>query len=207
METWELVEQLLGARLLVAPQQVAQRKESFTLKLVWLRDCVYQMPPIDDPETLRQYARCYIMLLIRGYLMMDKSNNLVHLRWLPLLQDFGQCRALSWCSILHSAVDVLDIPEISSVVSTGVRDLHVSYGCESRDQHEARVLRWRVAIESLYGIRTTTLLCRLCALLSSSRKKSWGHGCQSFPLSASMLCSFTNETAIQLSMVLRHGGC
>ncbi|RYR47178.1 hypothetical protein Ahy_A07g033125 [Arachis hypogaea] len=31
------------------------------------------------------------------YLMMDKSNNLVHLR-LPLLQDFGWCRALFWGS-------------------------------------------------------------------------------------------------------------
>ncbi|QHO35120.1 uncharacterized protein DS421_9g272840 [Arachis hypogaea] len=63
--------------------------------------------PTDNPETLRQYARCYIMLLIEGYLMTDKSNNL-----------------------LHSVVDILDIPKIFSVVSTGVSDLHVSYGCE-----------------------------------------------------------------------------
>ncbi|QHN97374.1 uncharacterized protein DS421_18g626830 [Arachis hypogaea] len=94
-ETWALVEQLLGARPLVEPQQAAQRKESFTLKLVWIRNCVCQMPPTDDPDTLRQYARCYIMLLIGGYLMTDKSNNLVHLRWLPLLRDFGECRAFS----------------------------------------------------------------------------------------------------------------
>ncbi|RYQ95224.1 hypothetical protein Ahy_B08g090287 [Arachis hypogaea] len=86
---------LLGARPLVEPQQAAQRKESFTLKLVWIRNCVCQMPPTDDPDTLRQYARCYIMLLIGGYLMTDKSNNLVHLRWLPLLRDFGECRAFS----------------------------------------------------------------------------------------------------------------
>ncbi|RYR38983.1 hypothetical protein Ahy_A09g044355 [Arachis hypogaea] len=84
------------------------------------------MPPTDDSETLRQYARCYIMLLIGGY---DKSNNLVHLCWLPLLQDFGQCLALSWGS-LHSAFDVLDIPEIFPIVSTRARDFHVSYGCE-----------------------------------------------------------------------------
>ncbi|XP_015967256.1 serine/threonine-protein phosphatase 7 long form homolog [Arachis duranensis] len=96
METWELVERLLGARPLVAPQQAAQRKESFMLKLVWLRDHIRQMPPTDDLETLRQYARCYIILLIRGYLMTHKSNNLVHLPWLPLLQDFGRCQPLSW---------------------------------------------------------------------------------------------------------------
>ncbi|RYR02950.1 hypothetical protein Ahy_B06g081776 [Arachis hypogaea] len=77
---WELVERLLGAKHLVVPQQAVQRKESFSLKLVWLRDCVCQMPLTDDPETLRQYAKYYIMLLIEGYLMTEKSNNLVHLR-------------------------------------------------------------------------------------------------------------------------------
>ncbi|XP_020985809.1 serine/threonine-protein phosphatase 7 long form homolog [Arachis duranensis] len=97
-ETWELVEQLLGARPPVAAQQAARRKESFTLKLVWLRDRACQMPQTDDSETLRQYTRCYIMLLIGGYLMTDKSNNLVHLRWLPLLRDFTKCRAFSWGS-------------------------------------------------------------------------------------------------------------
>ncbi|RYR38940.1 hypothetical protein Ahy_A09g044289 [Arachis hypogaea] len=30
--------------------------------------------------------------------MTDKSNNLVHKRWLPLLQDFRECKALSWGS-------------------------------------------------------------------------------------------------------------
>ncbi|RYR25442.1 hypothetical protein Ahy_B02g059191 [Arachis hypogaea] len=52
----------------------------------------------DDPKTLRQYARSYILLLIMGYLLTDKSNNLVHLRWLPLLQDFERCHGLSWGS-------------------------------------------------------------------------------------------------------------
>ncbi|RYR03891.1 hypothetical protein Ahy_B06g083294 [Arachis hypogaea] len=127
------------------------------LKLVWLQDRVRQMPQIDDPETLRQYARCYIMLLIGGYLMTDKSNNMVHLRWLPLLRDFAECRAFflglhcagldisvpffggstgrhgyHW---LHSVVDVLDISEILPV--------------QSRDQYEARILHWRVSLDRL----------------------------------------------------------
>ncbi|RYR72721.1 hypothetical protein Ahy_A02g006936 isoform B [Arachis hypogaea] len=84
-------EQLLGVRPPMAAQQAAQRNESFTLKLIWLCDRVRQMPLTDDPETLRQYARCYIMLLIGGYLLIDKSNNLVHIRWLPLLRDFAEC--------------------------------------------------------------------------------------------------------------------
>ncbi|RYR33866.1 hypothetical protein Ahy_A10g048527 [Arachis hypogaea] len=59
------------------------------------------MPRTDDLETLRQYARCYILLLIGGYLMTDNSNNLVHLWWLPLLANFEkmtlQMRLLSNC--------------------------------------------------------------------------------------------------------------
>ncbi|QHO30742.1 uncharacterized protein DS421_8g235800 [Arachis hypogaea] len=51
-ETWAMVEQLLSARPPVVAQQAAQRKESFTLKLVWLCDRVRQMPPTDDSETL-----------------------------------------------------------------------------------------------------------------------------------------------------------
>ncbi|RYR18767.1 hypothetical protein Ahy_B03g063379 [Arachis hypogaea] len=56
------------------------------------------MPPTDDPKILRQYARCYIMLLIGGYLLTDKSNNLVHVRWLLFFRDFAECRALGWGS-------------------------------------------------------------------------------------------------------------
>ena len=114
-----MVEQLLGARPPVAAQQAAQRKESFTLKLVWLRDRVRQMSQTNDPETLRQYARCYIMLLIGGYLMTDKSNNLVHLRWLPLLWDFAECRAFS-CG---SAVLAWMYESLSLAAQRGVTDI------------------------------------------------------------------------------------
>ncbi|RYR43091.1 hypothetical protein Ahy_A08g039520 [Arachis hypogaea] len=112
-ETWELVEQLLVARPPVAAQQAARRKESFTLKLVWLRDRARQMHQTDDPETLRQYTRCYIMLLIGGYLMTDKSNNLVHLRWLPLLRDFTKCRAFSWGSLFLSLAAQQGVTDIT----------------------------------------------------------------------------------------------
>ncbi|RYR07322.1 hypothetical protein Ahy_B05g074652 [Arachis hypogaea] len=46
------------------------------------------------------YTRCYILLLIGGYLMTDKSNNHIHIRWLPLLDDFERCRILSWGSVV-----------------------------------------------------------------------------------------------------------
>ncbi|RYR05468.1 hypothetical protein Ahy_B06g085333 [Arachis hypogaea] len=134
METWAMVEQLLGAR-----PPAAQRKESFTLKLVWLHDRVCQMPPTDDPETLRQYARCYIMLLIGGYLLTDKSNNLVHIRWLPLLRDFAEYRALSW----GSAVLAWTYQSLCLAAEL------VGLQQQSRDQHQARVLHWMVSIDWL----------------------------------------------------------
>ncbi|XP_016196116.1 serine/threonine-protein phosphatase 7 long form homolog [Arachis ipaensis] len=118
-ETWALVEQLLGARLPAAAQQAVQRMESFTLKLVWLRDRVRQMSQTNDPETLRQYPKCYIMLLIGGYLMTDKSNNLVHLHWLPLLRDFAECRAFSW----GSAVLTWTYQSLSLAAQQGIMDI------------------------------------------------------------------------------------
>ncbi|MED6200267.1 hypothetical protein PIB30_083408 [Stylosanthes scabra] len=54
------------------------------------------MPDDADELTLRQYARCYIMLFIGGYLLPDTSSNLVHIRWVLLLRDFDECAALSW---------------------------------------------------------------------------------------------------------------
>ncbi|RYQ82471.1 hypothetical protein Ahy_B10g101057 [Arachis hypogaea] len=70
---WGLVERLLGSRPPAVVQQGAQRTEAFSLKLTWLRDRLRQMPPdASNPNTLRQYARCYIMLMIGGYLLTDK---------------------------------------------------------------------------------------------------------------------------------------
>ncbi|QHO40641.1 uncharacterized protein DS421_5g138880 [Arachis hypogaea] len=51
-ETWELVEQLLGVRPPAVQQQGAKRKESFSLKLTWLQEGLWQMPNTADPDTL-----------------------------------------------------------------------------------------------------------------------------------------------------------
>ncbi|RYR58919.1 hypothetical protein Ahy_A05g024779 [Arachis hypogaea] len=119
------------------------------------------------------------MLLTGGYLMTDKSNNLVHLRWLSLLRDFMEYRAFLW----GLAVLVWTYQSISLAVQRGVTDIA---GCTpllmfwiyqrfpqwcppdrgvyqyslvaklirlpqlSRDQHEVRVLRWRVFLDRLH---------------------------------------------------------
>ena len=38
-------------------------------------------------ESVRYYVRAFILQLIRGFLFADKSNNRVHLMFLPLLED------------------------------------------------------------------------------------------------------------------------
>ncbi|MBA0648505.1 hypothetical protein Goklo_016210, partial [Gossypium klotzschianum] len=52
-----------------------------------------------DWETRRErYAWAYILQIIKGILMPDKSQNLVHLRWLLKLVDFKGVGELSWGS-------------------------------------------------------------------------------------------------------------
>ncbi|QHN76780.1 uncharacterized protein DS421_19g646920 [Arachis hypogaea] len=143
-----------------------ETKESFTLKLVWLRDRVHQMPQTEDPESFRQYARCYIMLLIGGYLITDKSNKSgapsaffwgsAVLVWMyqslslaaqrdvtdingctPLLMSWIYQRFPQWC------------PPDRGVYQYPLATRLVRLPQQSRDQHEARVLRWRVSLDRL----------------------------------------------------------
>ncbi|RVW92350.1 hypothetical protein CK203_032441 [Vitis vinifera] len=47
------------------------------------------LPPDADVESVRCYAGAFILQLIGGFLFADKSNNRVHLMFLPLLEDLG----------------------------------------------------------------------------------------------------------------------
>ncbi|XP_052116115.1 serine/threonine-protein phosphatase 7 long form homolog [Arachis duranensis] len=82
--------------------------------------------------------------------MTDKSNNLIHIRWLPLLGDPPQCDGcilllISW--IYHrfpqwepSDRDVATFPLAARLVSLGQ---------QSRDHHEGRLLRWRHRLDTV----------------------------------------------------------
>ncbi|RYR43554.1 hypothetical protein Ahy_A08g039965 [Arachis hypogaea] len=111
-------------------------------------------------------------------LLTDKSNNLVHVRWLPLLRDFAECRVLSWGSAVlawtyqslclaaqRGVTDIADyIPLLMSLIyrkfsqwcppDRGVYQYSlaarlVGLQQQSRDQHQARVLYYRVSIDQL----------------------------------------------------------
>ncbi|MBA0754642.1 hypothetical protein Gogos_021943 [Gossypium gossypioides] len=54
----------------------------------WLRD-TFPKPGDDLTKVERvRYAQAYILQILEGYLMPDKSRNLIHLRWLLKLIDF-----------------------------------------------------------------------------------------------------------------------
>ncbi|RYQ99049.1 hypothetical protein Ahy_B07g086900 [Arachis hypogaea] len=167
-----------------------------------VRNCVRHMPQMDDPKTLRQYARCYILLLIGGCLMTVKSNNLVHLLWLPLLQDFEKWHGLSWGSAVlawtYHSLYFAAHRGMTNIV--GYKPLFMSWWYpseqqvflypmaarlirlmqQSRDQHETRVLQWRLSLNQLWmdEVRTKILLpnvtlpCRLCAHPGLSMRQS-----------------------------------
>ncbi|RVW46284.1 Serine/threonine-protein phosphatase 7 long form-like [Vitis vinifera] len=62
------------------------------------REHFSSLPPDADVESVRCYARAFILQLIGGFLFADKSNNRVHLMFLPLLKDLGVIGIYSWGS-------------------------------------------------------------------------------------------------------------
>lgn len=62
----------------------------------WLRKNFGQLNEDSTQVQREQQARVYILLIIKGVLMPDKSRNLVHLRWLLKHVNFREAGKLSW---------------------------------------------------------------------------------------------------------------
>ncbi|MBA0611532.1 hypothetical protein Godav_012211 [Gossypium davidsonii] len=60
-----------------------------------------------------QHARTYILIIIEGLLMSDKSQNLVHLRWLLKLVDFREANELSWGYEFLPTREAIVTPELA----------------------------------------------------------------------------------------------
>ncbi|XLS46312.1 hypothetical protein HN51_003177 [Arachis hypogaea] len=105
--------------------------------MTWMRDKVAHVPAKADLDTLLQYVRCYLMMLIGGFLFTNKSAILVLLRWLPLLENFHRYSQLSWesallCHTYHllctaAGRDVTDIARLGGL------------GQQGRDHHDGRI--------------------------------------------------------------------
>ncbi|KAG8479458.1 hypothetical protein CXB51_029671 [Gossypium anomalum] len=66
------------------------------IEIGWLRDTVLE-PGNDSTKVERiRYAQAYILEMIGGYLMLDLSRNLVHLRWLLKFIDFRAVGKFNW---------------------------------------------------------------------------------------------------------------
>lgn len=75
----------------------SQRKGNF-IKLKWLRETFSMLTPESSNEEIIIHCRAYILQLIGGILMPDKSHNRVHIMWLHLLRDLRETGEYSWGS-------------------------------------------------------------------------------------------------------------
>ncbi|RYR10190.1 hypothetical protein Ahy_B05g078666 isoform B [Arachis hypogaea] len=57
-----------------------------------------ECPDGADEETVRRFARAYIMMLLGMQLFADKSGNRIHIRWLPFVARLDEMGGYSWGS-------------------------------------------------------------------------------------------------------------
>ncbi|RYQ96893.1 hypothetical protein Ahy_B08g092817 [Arachis hypogaea] len=57
-----------------------------------------ECPAGADEETVRRFARAYIMMLLGTQLFADKSGNRIHIRWLPFVARLEEMGGYSWGS-------------------------------------------------------------------------------------------------------------
>ncbi|KAK5842479.1 hypothetical protein PVK06_004843 [Gossypium arboreum] len=62
----------------------------------WSETNFKELPPNATNIVKEQYAQAFILRLMGGILMPDKSQILVRIRWLLHLADFKECTQLSW---------------------------------------------------------------------------------------------------------------
>lgn len=68
------------------------------LSMYWLDDQFKELPENASDVTVQQFARAYILRLIGGLVLVDKSSRFVHLVYLPMLEDFQVAGSYSWGS-------------------------------------------------------------------------------------------------------------
>jgi hypothetical protein len=75
-------------------------KNGASVKIVWLEAVLTQLKNNPNPTEAENilHSKIYILLLIATFLMPDKSRNLLHSSWLPLVGDLEKCNTYSWGS-------------------------------------------------------------------------------------------------------------
>ncbi|XP_028223072.1 protein MAIN-LIKE 2-like [Glycine soja] len=87
----EICEQYLG----VVPPK-GEAIVGSAIKLKWLQDNMPSLPSESTQQQLEAHCRAYILWLIGGVLMPNKTGNRVHLMYLTFLADLDRVRRYSW---------------------------------------------------------------------------------------------------------------
>ncbi|RYR38545.1 hypothetical protein Ahy_A09g043594 [Arachis hypogaea] len=69
-----------------------------TVCYTWFHERFRVLPADATNETVRIYARAYIMMLLSSQLFAEKNANRIHLRWLPYLASLDDLGRYSWGS-------------------------------------------------------------------------------------------------------------
>ncbi|XP_057720150.1 protein MAIN-LIKE 1-like [Arachis stenosperma] len=85
-------EELLGV---IPPLSQVQK---FVVNCTWFQETFGECPEGADEETVRRFARAYIMMLLGTQLFVDKSGNRIHIRWLPYVARLEEMGSYSWGS-------------------------------------------------------------------------------------------------------------
>ncbi|RYR00141.1 hypothetical protein Ahy_B07g088224 [Arachis hypogaea] len=72
--------------------------EKFAVNCTWFQETFGECPVGADDETVRRFARAYIMMLLGTQLFADKSGNRIHIRWLPFVARLEEMGGYSWGS-------------------------------------------------------------------------------------------------------------
>ncbi|XP_072064211.1 serine/threonine-protein phosphatase 7 long form homolog [Arachis hypogaea] len=84
--------ELLG--VIPPPSQV----QKYAVNCSWFQETFGECPEDADEDTVRRYARAYIMMLLGTQLFADKSGNRIHIRWLPYVVRLEELGTYSWGS-------------------------------------------------------------------------------------------------------------
>ncbi|XP_050880904.1 serine/threonine-protein phosphatase 7 long form homolog [Lathyrus oleraceus] len=81
-------------------EPTASDKNGASIKIVWLKALLTQLKINSNPTEAKNIlnSKVYILLLIVTFLMSDKSHNLLHSSWLPLVGNLEKCNTYSWGS-------------------------------------------------------------------------------------------------------------
>ncbi|RYR20517.1 hypothetical protein Ahy_B03g065686 [Arachis hypogaea] len=83
-----------GMRVIPPPSQV----QKYAVNCSWFQETFGECPEDADDDTVRRYARAYIMMLLGTQLFADKSGNRIHIRWLPYVARLEELGTYSWGS-------------------------------------------------------------------------------------------------------------